>query len=317
MTKISDKKKNYVNQFIGYCKEYKKILVVNADNVGSNQMQKVRTALRGKAVVVFGKNTLMKKAVALSGNANLKTLVPFMKGNIGFVMTNGNLNDIKTVISNNKVSAPARVGQVSAVTVIVPAGNTNMEPTKTSFFQALNIPTKITKAMVEVVNDYTLLKPGQTVGQSEAQLLQMLNIKPFFYGLKIQKVYDDGELFDATILDQSDEEILAKFMNGVNSLAALSLQTGIITEAAVPHLVANRFKDLLAVAAVTAVSFKEAEEVKAYLADPSKFASAVAAPAPAAEPAKDAKKDDKKDAKKKVEEPPADEDADLGFGSLF
>lgn len=255
----------------------------------------------------------MKKALSLSNNQKLDCLVPHMKGNIGFIMTNGDLAEVKKVINDNKVSAPARVGQISAVVVKIPAGNTGLEPTKTSFFQALNIPTKITKAMVEVLNDYTLLKVGDKVGQSEAQLLQMLNIKPFFYGLKIRNVYDDGELFDASILDQSDEEILAKFMGGVSSIAALSLQTGITNEASLPHLVANAFKDMLAVAASTAFSFKEAEEVKSYLADPSKFA--IAAPVEAKEEKKDVKKDTKK--KEPEPEPEADADADMGFGSLF
>lgn len=315
MTKVSDKKKNYVTQLINYTKEYKKILIVNADNVGSNQMQKIRKALRGKAVVIFGKNTLMKKAIALAKNPKLDILLKHMKGNIGFIFTNGDLSEIKKVIGENKISAPARAGQTSPVVVLVPAGNTGLEPTKTSFFQALNIPTKITKAMVEVLNDYTLLKIGDKVGASEAQLLQMLNIKPFFYGLKIEHVYDDGELFDATVLDQDDNEILSKFLLGVQSIAAISLQTGITTEASIPHSAANAFKDLLAVAAITAFSFKEAEEIKAYLADPSKFATAVAAPVQEAK--KEDKKDDKKPVKKPEPEPEPEGDGDMGFGSLF
>lgn len=313
MPKISKKKENYVTQLITYAKDYKKILIVNADNVGSNQMQKIRSSLRGQAVVLFGKNTLMKKAITISAIPKLQTLIPHMKGNIGFILTNGNLSDIKKVIGENKVSAPARVGQISPILVKIPAGSTGLEPTKTSFFQALSIPTKITKALVEVINEYTLLKIGDKVGQSEAQLLQMLNIKPFFYGLKIEKVFDDGEMFDATILDQDDDEILSKFMNGVSQIAALSLATGITTEASIPHVVANTFKDLLAVAAVTAFSFKEAEEVKSYLADPSKFAKAVA---PVKEEKKEEKKPEPKKEEKKVEEP-EDDGGDLGFGGLF
>jgi large subunit ribosomal protein LP0 len=311
---VNQKKVNYVNQLIRYCEEYRKILIVNADNVGSRQMQQIRVALRGKAVVAMGKNTLMKKALELhkSKNTKLQALLEHMVGNIGFVFTNGDLSEVRSVILKNRVAAPARVGAISPVTVIVPAGNTGMEPTKTSFFQALNIPTKITKAMVEIINDYVLLKPGDKVGQSEATLLQMLNIKPFSYGFKITKVYDDGELFDPEVLDISDEEMLKKFTNGVNNIASISLELGIPTEASVPHSVINAFKSLLAVAAETEVTFKEAEEVKAYLKDPSKFASAVQA-APAAT---ESKKEEKGKKEEKKEEPPQEEE-DLGFGSLF
>lgn len=310
---VNQKKVNYVNQLIRYCEEYRKILIVNADNVGSKQMQQIRVALRGKAVVAMGKNTLMKKALELhkSKNPKLQALIEHMVGNIGFVFTNGDLSDVRSVILKNRVAAPARVGAISPVQVVVPAGNTGMEPTKTSFFQALNIPTKITKAMVEIINDYILLKPGDKVGQSEATLLQMLNIKPFSYGFKITKVYDDGEVYEPEVLDISDEEMMKKFQSGINNIAAVSLELGIPTEASVPHSIINAFKSLLAVAAETEVSFKEAEEVKAYLKDPSKFATAVQA-APA-----ETKKEEKGKKEEKKEEAPPQEEEDLGFGSLF
>merc|ERR1711920_864754 len=38
-------------------------LLVEADNVGSKQMQQIRISLRGHAVVLMGKNTMMRKAI--------------------------------------------------------------------------------------------------------------------------------------------------------------------------------------------------------------------------------------------------------------
>ena len=37
-----------------------------------------------------------------------------------------------------------------------------------------------------------LIKTGDKVGASEAVLLQMLNVKPFAYGLVVEKIYDNG-----------------------------------------------------------------------------------------------------------------------------
>lgn len=52
---------------------------------------------------------------------------------------------MRNAISAFKVGAPARVGLVAPNDVTIPAGNTGMDPSQTSFFQALNIPTKINK----------------------------------------------------------------------------------------------------------------------------------------------------------------------------
>lgn len=74
----------------------------------------------------------------------------------------------------------------------VPAGPTGLDPSQTSFFQALSIPTKIQKGQIEIVSDVPLIKPGDKVTASQAALLQKLNIRPFNYGLKVENVYDNG-----------------------------------------------------------------------------------------------------------------------------
>merc|ERR1712080_582094 len=137
-------------------------------------------------------------------------------------------------------------------------------------------------------------------GMSEATLLNMLKISPFSYGLVIHKVYDSGSVFAPEILDITDEDLLAKFSAGVANVAALSLAIKYPTVASVPHSIVNGMKTLLAIAAATEINFKEAETVKAFLADPSAFA-AVAAPVAAA-PAAAAKEESE------------EEDDDMGFG---
>merc|ERR1719385_15334 len=191
----------------------------------------------------------------------------------------------------NKVKAPAKAGALAPLDVIVPSQNTGMGPEKTSFFQALSIPTKITKGTIEIINDVELIKAGDKVGMSEATLLNMLKISPFTYGLVVQKVYDSGSVFDPEILDITDDDLKAKFMAGVANVAAVSLAISYPTIASVPHSVVNGMKNLLAVAAVTDISFKEAETLKEFLADPSKFAAAAAPAAGGAAPAAAAAKE--------------------------
>merc|ERR1712026_196195 len=189
---------------------------------------------------------------------------------------------------------------------MVPAQNTGLGPEKTSFFQALNIPTKITKGTIEITNNVNLITAGDKVGMSEATLLNMLGISPFTYGLVVTRVYDSGSIFDPTILDITDEDLKAHVLAGIRNIAALSLKIGYPTVASVPHSIINGMKNCMALAAVTEITFKEAETMKAYLADPSAFAVAAPAAAAAADaaPAEAAK----------TEEPEEESDDDMGFG---
>jgi len=316
------KKQEYFARLIKLLQEYPKILIVEADNVGSSHMQKIRISLRGQAVILMGKNTMIRKAIRgfVDQNKNSPYVGPLsdlslnhVRGNVGFVFTKGDLSAVKNKVVGLRVEAPAKVGTISPQDVVVPAGPTGLEPTQTSFLQALNIASKINKGQVEIINDHLLLKKGDKVGQSEATLLSKLNIKPFTYGLLVSVVYDNGAIYSPEVLEYTDDVILDKFMNGVRNVAALGLQISFPTTAAVPHLIINAYKNILAVAVETNVTFKRAEKVKEFLKNPGAFAPVAAAPAkedkkPAAAP--------KKEEKKPEPEPEEEGGGDMGL-SLF
>jgi len=108
-------------------------------------------------------------------------------------------------------------------------------------------------------------------------------------------------MFDPSILDITPEDIRAKFMAGVNNVAAVSLNIGYPTVVSAPHSIANGLKKLLAVAAATDITFEAAEKMKAYLADPSAFA--VAAPV----------EEKKEEAAAAAPESEDESDSDMGF----
>jgi len=303
-------KANYFLRLIQLLEEFPKCFIVGVDNVGSKQMQQIRQSLRIDAQLLMGKNTMIRKAICghLESNPALEKILPHIKGNVGFVFTNLDLVDIRDKILENKVKAPARAGALAPLDVKIPAQNTGLGPEKTSFFQALSIPTKISKGTIEILNEIHLIKKDDRVGASEATLLNMLNISPFTYGLKIRQVYDSGTVFSPEILDITPEDLRAKFLEGVRNVASVSLAIGYPTIASAPHSIANGLKNLIAIAVETEITFKAAEKTKEYLKDPSKFASAVAAPAAASPKKGDAKKEEKK--KEESEE----EDEDMGFG---
>jgi len=306
-----------LEKLINLLEKFNKILLVNADHVGSHHMQTIRSNLRGKAEILMGKNTMIRRAIKghLSKNNDLETLLPHVVGNIGFIFTNSDLNEIRLLVNKERVSAPARTGSVAPVDVTVPAGPTGLDPQQTSFMQALNIPTKINKGQVEIINDVLLLKAGDKVGSSESTLLAKLNIKPFSYGLTVQTVYDDGFVYDQAMLDVTDDDLIKIFVSGVQNVAALSIAAHQPSVAAVPHHFATAYRNILSVSIATEYTFDGSKKIKDILSDPEAFAKAQAAaqvvvPAQTHAPSKDKKEA----APAKVEEPAEEEEEEMGFG---
>ena len=311
----ADRKKEYFERMKSLLTEFNKVFIVHIDNVGSKQIQETRIALRGKAEILMGKNTMMRKVIREFCDEHpdmahsVIKLEECCRGNVGFVFCSGSLGEVREVIESNTRPAPAKVGAVAPSKVVVPAGPTGCDPGQTAFFQSLQIATKITKGQIEMVNDTELIEAGERVTASQAALLQKLSIEPFVYGMILLKVYDSGSLFDAKVLDITDAVLAAKLSEALRVLAAISLSIGMPTQASVPHSVVNAYKILLAITIeLENYTFDKADTVKEYLADPSKFAGSGGGggggggDAPAAAAAA------------KVEEKEEEEEMDLGGG---
>jgi len=262
--------------------QYDKVLVCDADNVTSKQFQEIRVGLRGRGEILMGKNTMMKRAMRglFEERPELEKLMYLIKLNVGLVCFNGDMKEIRDLVMTYKVPAAARTGSVAPVDVVVPPQVTTLGPEKTSFFQALSVPTKISRGNIEITAPVNLIFAGDKVGESAATLLNMLKISPFTYGLDVINCYDAGSVYSPEILDITEDDIKARFMGAVSNVASVSLAIGYPTAASAPHSIANAFKNIQAVAAATEITFPEVEKLKEYLANPEAFA--VAAPAAAA-----------------------------------
>lgn len=319
------KKEDYWKKLWALTDEYKKALLVDVDNVSSQQLNKIRHKLRPLgAKMLMGKNTLMKSALNYKMSEpeetqedyaerkdswkkcdELDAIVKLLKGNTGIIFSNGDLSDIKKILDDEAREAPAKVGAIAPDDVWIRAGSTGLDPKQTSFFQTLSIQTKIVKTQIEIVADKKVITAGTKIEATQAALLDKLKIRPFSYKMHVRKVYDDGQVFGPEILDITTADILKRFQTSISNMASISLASGYVTKPAIPHIIMNSFKNLAAVTFDSDYSFKQADKMK----EAAKNAVRVApAGAPTAAPAQ---------AAAKVEEKPKEEEADVDMGGLF
>lgn len=315
------RKSAYVTKLQSIVEQHKTCLLATADFVGSKQLQQIRKEMRGNGAVIMGKKTMMRQVLRKMAESKpeLEKLVPQVRGNIGLIWTNSDAAAIRDQIVANKVPAAAKVGQIAPLDVFIPPGPTPLDPGQTSFFQALNIATKISRGAIEILNEVHLIKPGDKVGNSEVALLNKLGSKPFSYGMKVLMVFDDGQLFDVKMLDIKEEQLLTAFAACSSRVAALSLAIGYPTLASLPHLINHTFQKLVALSLATDYEFEEAKRFKEAAANPqaaAALAASAAAPAAAASAAAaDSVAPAAPEAKKAADEPPAEEDT--GVFGLF
>ena len=123
--------------------------------------------------------------------------------------------------------------------------------------------------------------------------------------MHVKKVYDNGQIYEASILDITTDDIVANFQKNIVNMASLSLGSGYIVKPAIPHLLGNAFKNLASVTFVTDYSFKQAEALKE------------AAKSQVVVSSGNTNAGAKKEEEKPKEEVKEEEEADVDMGGLF
>lgn len=264
----SEKKVAYFERLRNLVDNYQKILIVHANHVGSRQMAEVRLALRGKAFILMGKNTMIRTCLRSMEDEHpqIKELLPLVRDNIGLVFCINDAAEVRKIIISNKVPAPAKQGAIAPCDVVVQSGPTGLDPSQTNFFQALSVSTKIVKAQIEIQSSVNLIRKGDKVTAGQSALLQKLNIKPFSYGLEVLSIYDDGSVYDSSVLDITDEDIIAKFKSATQNVAAFSREVGLPNQVSAVHILMEGIKNCMAAVLESDFTFPEVEPVKAALA---------------------------------------------------
>lgn len=225
-----------------------------------------------------------------------------LKLNTGMIFSNGDLADVKKILDSQVREAPAKIGIIAPSDVTIPAGGTGMDPKQTSFFQALNIQTKIVKGQVEIVNAVKVISEGDKISPGQAALLDKLKIRPFEYKMHIKSVLDNAKIYPPAVLSIKLDDVIAAFKRSAENLTAVSLATGFATKASVHHVIINAFKNLACASYASGFTFKQAEALKNSAGSSAPATAAPAKVAPVVAPKK---------------EEPKEEEVDLDMGGMF
>lgn len=233
-------------------------MLLSIKRVKSTQFKDVKAAIGPKVKFLIAKNKIIKRALEDLDSAKYTDLIDQLHGDVIIAFFDG--TDPKTVLQasrGNMRKALAMPGDVATDDVIVPAGPTGLGPEKISIFQNARIITKINKGKIEIANDHKLVQGGEVVTISNAKLLGMLNVLPFEFGLDILKVFEGKETYGKKLLDVSEDDVTSAFESATAVIAAISLGTGITTEASVPFEVRNAFADVVKVSLATGFTIRE------------------------------------------------------------
>lgn len=312
-----ERKQRLLKNFLEAFTSFNQVILVDLMNISTQQILKTRIALRERnGVVIIGKNSIAQLAIKIlteevpsdasyyelsklyEKQPNLLKLLPVVVGKIGFIFCDDSYVELKDIIENEKIKMAAKEGIVAPSTITLPVGPTHQDPGKIGEFQRVGVQVKAVKGSLEIVKEHTLCVAGEVVSATVSAMCRMLNIIPFEYAMELRYVLLGDTLIPKEIISLTNDDILDGFKEGVKQLTAVSLGAAIPNSLAVPHMIKDSFKMLMAIGMEADYKFKALED-----------AINQAANAPAEE---EKKEEVAEEAAEEEEEEESDEEMDLG-----
>lgn len=245
----SEKKTSTIDKVVELSNKYPVIVVTQLSKVRSAQLMAVRKVLRGNAEILVVKNKLAKLALKKAGIKNADELLGHLTGQNALLFSKIDPFKLYLLLEKNRVSLPARAGDIAPNDIIVPAGNTGQPagPVLSEFREA-GIQTKIEAGSIWVVKDSVAAKTGAEISPKLASLLSKLGIKPIRAGLSIALAYENGLIYGPEAVAIDLEKYRQNLLSGYASSKALAVYIGYLTPETAPEIIAKAYREAFALA---------------------------------------------------------------------
>ena len=255
---ILAEKTNAVEEIKEILAEYKAIGVASLHKARAAQLQELKKKLSGKVRMRVLKNSLLTRAIENMGETDLKKLMDHLQGSNLLLFTDLNPFKLAILLEKGKVKTTAKSGDIAAMDVVIPAGNTGQPPGPIiSQLNSVGLPTRIESGSVWVSKDTLVVRKGESINERLAAVLSKLGVKAVEAGLSMTAVYDDGLMITGDQLKVDIEETRRNIEQSHSNAFALSLTIAYPTNENITTLLQTLHQKAYALSLGAAVPTKE------------------------------------------------------------
>jgi len=222
---VLQKKISEVEKVAQLMKKYKVVGIASLQKVRAPQLQRFKKNLAEEVSMRVIQNTLMKRAIEnFKERPELKILAEHLEGANIYLFTNLNPFKLALLLEKGKVITTAKSGDIAALDVIVPAGNTGQPPGPViSQLNAVGLPTRIESGSVWITTDTLVAEKGDVIPERLAIILSKLRIKCVEAGLSMKVAYYENLIITEEQLRIDLDEVERSIENAHADAFGLSL----------------------------------------------------------------------------------------------
>jgi large subunit ribosomal protein L10 len=248
VTHVASWKKDIFQKLAELIEKYPVVAIADLQKVRSSQIQEIRKKLRGQAEVLVAKNTILKKAASAMGEKkpHINDFAEGVAGSSLLLFTGMNPYALILFLNRNKVRVPAKGGDTATSEIMIPAGNTGLQPGPViSEFGEVKVVTRIEGGSIWVAKDTIVASKGDTISPKLASLLSKLGMKPMEAGLSIVRAFDAGMVLNLDDLLFDLNSYKSNLEEAWRDAIALSVETEYVLPETAPMIIGNAYREAL------------------------------------------------------------------------
>jgi large subunit ribosomal protein L10 len=261
-THVAPWKKEMFQRLAELIEKHPVVAIADLQKVRSSQLQEIRKKLRGQAEVLVAKNTILQKA-ATSMDVKKPHINDFAEGLVGsnlLLFTGMNPYALILFLNKNKVRVPAKAGDTATSEIMIPAGNTGLQPGPViSEFGEVKVTTRIEGGSIWVAKDTVVASIGDTISPKLASLLSKLGMKPMEAGLSIVRAFDEGTVLKREDLLFDLESYKSDISEACRDAIALAVEVEYVLPETAPIIIGNAYREAMYIA--NEVEFATSENI--------------------------------------------------------
>jgi len=237
---VSKKKLTEVEEIKKMIEKYPVVGMLDLFKMPSAQLQSIRRLLRGKAVIKMYKKRLISRAF----DEKLKKLEEFAPNEPTLIFTGMNPFKLFSLLKKNKSKTYAKANDIAQDDILINAGPTNL-PAGPAIgeLQRAKIPAMIKEGKIHVREDTVVVKRGEVISSTLANILKKLDIKPMLIGINVLGIWENGTIFGKDVLDVDEEEYLQNIRNAYFNALNLSVNICYVNKESVKLLIQKAYQE--------------------------------------------------------------------------
>ncbi len=227
-----------VEDLVKLLRGYKCIGIIDLHKLPARQLQEIREALRGKALIKVAKKCIIERALKKLG---LEELASQIRGMPAVIASNLDAFSLFAEIKRNKSKREARAGDIASEDIVIEPGPTELTPGPSmAELQKLGFKVRVEGGKVAIKERKVLCKKGERITEEIASVCNLLKLKPIDVMLNLIAAWEDGVLYTKEVLDIDVESYIASIVKAHQEMFTLAVEAKIFVDASVVEFLLQR-----------------------------------------------------------------------------